>query len=104
MTHLDFASDLRWDSFRKTSEAGLGGQMRRWRLFASAGIAGALVAGLGGAAGAGGATHTDWPQYLYSPGHASAHTAAEGITPANAAGRPPASEILPGPSARRPAD
>jgi len=39
--------------------------MRRWRLFASAGIAGALVAGLGGAAGAGGATHTDWPQYLY---------------------------------------
>jgi len=38
--------------------------MRRWRLFASAGIAGALVAGLAGAAGAGGATHTDWPQYL----------------------------------------
>ena len=60
--------------------------MRRWRLFASAGIAGALVAGLGGAAGAGGATHTDWPQYLYSPGHASANTAAKVITPANAAG------------------
>ena len=38
--------------------------MRRWRLFASARIAGALVAGLGGAAGAGGATHADWPQYL----------------------------------------
>src|SRR5262250_1865025 len=60
--------------------------MRRWRLFASAGIAGALVAGLAGAAGAGGATHTDWPQYLYSPGHASANTAAKVITPANAAG------------------
>src|SRR5215471_16264881 len=60
--------------------------MRRWRLFASAGIAGVLVAGLAGAAGAGGATHTDWPQYLYSPGHASANTAAKVITPANAAG------------------
>jgi outer membrane protein assembly factor BamB len=59
--------------------------MRRWRLFASAGIAGVLAAGLLGAAGAGGATFTNWPQYLYSPGHTSANTVANVITPANAA-------------------
>jgi acyl dehydratase len=41
--------------------------MRRWRLFASAGIAGVLATGLFGAAGAGGVTFTNWPQYLYSP-------------------------------------
>src|SRR5262249_58221117 len=52
----------------------------------AAGMGGVLVGGLAGAAGAGGATHTDWPQYLYSPGHASANTAAKVITPANAAG------------------
>ena len=59
--------------------------MHRWRLFASAGIAGVLAAGLLGAAGAGGATFTNWPQYLYSPGHTSANTVANVITPANAA-------------------
>ena len=59
--------------------------MRRWRLFASAGIAGVLATGLLGATGAGGATVTNWPQYLYSPGHTSANTVANVITPANAA-------------------
>jgi outer membrane protein assembly factor BamB len=58
--------------------------MRRWRLFASAGIAGVLVTGLAGAAGAGGATYTNWPQYLYSPAHSSVDQAATAITPANA--------------------
>src|SRR5499427_6129567 len=59
--------------------------MRRWRLFVSAGIAWVLATGLLGATGAGGATFTNWPQYLYSPGHTSANTVANVITPANAA-------------------
>ena len=59
--------------------------MRQWRLFASAGIAGVLAAALLGATGAGGATFTNWPQYLYSPAHTSANTMATVITPANAA-------------------
>jgi outer membrane protein assembly factor BamB len=59
--------------------------MRHWRLFVSAGIAGVLATGLLGAAGAGGATFTNWPQYLYSPGHTSANTLASVITPGNAA-------------------
>jgi outer membrane protein assembly factor BamB len=62
--------------------------MGRWRLFVSAGVAGLLATGFlgAGAAGtAGGATFVNWPQYLYSPDHLSANTAATTITPANAA-------------------
>jgi len=70
--------------------------MRRWRLFASAGIAGVLATGLLGATGAGGATFTNWPQYLYSPGHTSANTVANVITPANAAKLKLAWKFVPG--------
>ena len=62
--------------------------MRRWRLFASAGLAGMLAMGLLGAGGAdtaAGTTFVNWPQYLYSPAHSSADAAATTITPANAA-------------------
>jgi hypothetical protein len=72
--------------------------MRRWRLFASAGIAGALATGLLGAGGAAGTTFVNWPQYLYSPGHASANTAATAITPANAASLTRAWQFSPGTS------
>jgi len=58
--------------------------MRRWRLFAVAGLAGLLTAGAP-AATAGGTTFVNWPQYLYSPAHASDNKAATAITPANAA-------------------
>jgi outer membrane protein assembly factor BamB len=61
--------------------------MGRWRLFASAGLAGMLAAGALGARGAetaSGTTFVNWPQYLYSPAHSSADTAATAITPANA--------------------
>ena len=75
--------------------------MRRWRLFASAGIAGVLAAGLLGAAGAGGATFTNWPQYLYSPGHTSANTVANVITPANAASLTLAWNFVPSTSGAR---
>jgi len=70
--------------------------MRRWRLFVSAGIAGVLATGLLGATGAGGATFTNWPQYLYSPGHTSANTVANVITPANAAKLKLAWKFVPG--------
>jgi len=70
--------------------------MRRWHLFASAGIAGVLAAGLIGAPGAGGATFTNWPQYLYSPGHTSANPVANVITPANAASLTQAWKFAPG--------
>ena len=72
--------------------------MRRWRFFASAGIAGALAAGLLGAGGgtAAGTTFANWPQYLYSPAHASANTAATAITPANAASLTRAWQFTPG--------
>ena len=70
--------------------------MRRWRLFASAGIAGVLAAGLFGATGAGGATFTNWPQYLYSPAHTSANTVASVVTPANAASLKLAWNFAPG--------
>lgn len=62
--------------------------MRRWRLLVSAVVAGLLAAGLlgtGSAGTAGGATFVNWPQYLYSPDHLSANTAATAITPAKAA-------------------
>src|SRR5215467_9212142 len=62
--------------------------MRRWRFFVSAVVAGLLATGLvgAGAAGtAGGTTFVNWPQYLYSPDHLSANTAATTITPKNAA-------------------
>jgi polyvinyl alcohol dehydrogenase (cytochrome) len=59
--------------------------MRRWRLFASAGIAGALATGLLGAGSAAGTAFVNWPQYLYSPTHTSVNTAATAITTANAA-------------------
>jgi hypothetical protein len=75
--------------------------MRRWRLFASAGIAGVLATGLLGATGAGGTTFTNWPQYLYSPGHTSANTVANVITPANAAGLRLAWHFVPRKSAGR---
>jgi outer membrane protein assembly factor BamB len=62
--------------------------MGRWRLFVSAGVAGLLATGLLGAGSAGtaaGTTFVNWPQYLYSPAHASDNAAATAITPANAA-------------------
>jgi outer membrane protein assembly factor BamB len=62
--------------------------MRRWRLFVSAGVAALLatgVVGTGAAGTAAGTTFVNWPQYLYSPDHTSANTAATAITPANAA-------------------
>jgi outer membrane protein assembly factor BamB len=75
--------------------------MRRWRLVACAGIAGVLATGLLGATGAGGATFTNWPQYLYSPGHTSANTVANVITPANAARLKLAWKFVPSNSAGR---
>ena len=73
--------------------------MGRWRLFASAGVAGLLAAGLLSGAGAGsaaGTTFVNWPQYLYSPGHSSANTAATTITQANAASLTLAWQFSPG--------
>jgi outer membrane protein assembly factor BamB len=70
--------------------------MRRWRLFASAGLAGVLAMGLSGAGSAGGTTFVNWPQYLYSPAHESANRAATAITPANAASLALAWHFTPG--------
>src|SRR5215831_21077107 len=73
--------------------------MRRWHLFASAGAAGMLAAGLlgaGGAERAAGTTFVNWPQYLYSPDHTSANMAATAITPANAASLKVACKFNPG--------
>lgn len=59
--------------------------MRTWRLLMAAGTAAsAILPGVLGAANAGGAAFTNWPQYLYSAAHSSDDAAATAITTGNA--------------------